>query len=210
MKVLLFNGSSNEHGCTYTALSLAAESLNKHGIETEIIQVGKNPICDCIGCGACRKLNGHCVFKEDIVNEVIDKAKDADGFIFGSPVYYAHPSGRLLSFMDRVFYAGSSAFTYKPAAAIVSARRAGTTASLDAIIKHFTINQMPVISSNYWNMVHGGQNRADEVMQDLEGVQIMQTLGDNMAWILKCIETAKQVGINHPDPKEKIMTNFIR
>ena len=210
MKVLLFNGSSNEKGCTYTALSLVAESLNKNGIETEIIQVGKNAIRDCIGCGACRKLDGQCVFKDDIVNEVIDKAKNADGFVFGSPVYYAHPSGRLLAFMDRLFYAGGSAFTYKPAAAVVSARRAGTTASLDAIIKHFTINQMPVISSNYWNMVHGAQNKPDDVMQDLEGVQIMQTLGDNMAWILKCIGAGKKEGINHPAAKDKIMTNFIR
>ena len=145
MKVLLFNGSSNEHGCTYTALSEAAASLKKNGIETEIIQVGKNAIRDCIGCGGCRKNDGKCIFNDDIVNEVIEKAKEADGFIFGSPVYYAHPSGRLLSFMDRLFYAGGANFSFKPAAAIVSARRAGTTASLDAITKHFTINQMPVI-----------------------------------------------------------------
>ena len=210
MKVLLFNGSSNEHGCTFTALKEAASALEKNGIETEIIQVGKNAIRDCIGCGACRKLGGKCVFKDDIVNEVIEKAKEADGFIFGSPVYYAHPSGRLLSFMDRVFYAGGTAFKFKPAAAIVSARRAGTTASLDAITKHFTINQMPVVSSNYWPMVHGAQNTPDDVKQDIEGLQIMRVLGDNMSWILKCIEAGKQQGIVPPQNEDKVMTNFIR
>lgn len=210
MKVLLFNGSSNEHGCTYTALNEVASTLQKNGIETEIIQVGKNPIRDCIGCGGCRKLGGKCVFKDDIVNEVIEKAKDADGFVFGSPVYYAHPSGRLLSFMDRVFYAGNSNFAFKPAAAVVSARRAGTTASLDVITKHFTINNMPVVSSCYWPMVHGAQNSAEQAKQDLEGMQIMRTLGNNMAWILKCIEAGKNAGINRPTLEDRIYTNFIR
>ncbi len=210
MKVLLFNGSSNEHGCTYTALNEVASTLQKNGIETEIIQVGKNPIRDCIGCGGCRNLGGKCVFKDDIVNEVIEKAKDADGFVFGSPVYYAHPSGRLLSFMDRVFYAGNSNFAFKPAAAIVSARRAGTTASLDVITKHFTICNMPVVSSCYWPMVHGAQNSAEQAKQDLEGMQVMRTLGNNMAWILKCIEAGKNAGINRPIGEDRIYTNFIR
>ena len=210
MKVLLFNGSSNENGCTFRALKEAALSLEVNGIETEIIQVGKNAIRDCVGCGACRKIGGFCVFKDDIVNEVIEKAKNADGFIFGSPVYYAHPSGRLLSFMDRLFYAGSGAFAFKPAAAVVSARRAGTTASLDAITKHFTINQMPVVSSNYWCMTHGAQNSPEQAEQDLEGMQIMRVLGQNMAWLLKCIEAGKNAGINHPQAEDKIMTNFIR
>ncbi len=207
MKVLLFNGSGNENGCTFTALSVVAESLNKNGINTEIIQVGKQPIRDCIGCGACKKSDGHCVFKDDIVNEIIDKAKEADGFIFGSPVYYAHPSGRLLTLMNRLFYAGGAAFAYKPAAAVVSARRAGTTASLDAITKHFTINNMPVVSSNYWNMVHG--NKPEQVLQDLEGLQIMRILGNNMAWLLKCIEAGKKAGLE-PLKEDKIWTNFIR
>ena len=139
---------------------------------------------------------------------MIEKAKTSDGFIFGSPVYYAHPSGRLLSLLDRAFYAGGAAFKYKPGAAIVSARRAGTTASIDAITKHLTINNMPVISSNYWNMVHG--NTPDEVRQDLEGLQIMQNLGTNMAWILKCIEAGKNAGIDRPAGVDKIYTNFIR
>lgn len=208
MKVLMVNGSSNKEGCTYTALSEIAKVLQEEGIETEIIQIGKNAIHDCTGCGACRKNGGSCIFKDDVVNEIIEKAKTSDGFIFGSPVYYAHPSGRLLSVLDRAFYAGSSAFRYKPGAAIVSARRAGTTASIDAITKHFTINNMPVISSNYWNMVHG--NTPDEVRQDLEGLQIMQVLGKNMAWILKSIEAAKKAGINPPEPVQKIATNFIR
>lgn len=209
MKVLLFNGSSNTHGCTYTALEEIASALQNNGIETEIIQIGKDAIRDCIGCGACRKIGGKCVFKDDIVNEVIEKAKTADGFIFGSPVYYAHPSGRLLSFMDRIFYAGGANFAFKPAAAIVSARRAGTTASLDAITKHFTINQMPIVSSNYWPMVHGAQNSPDDVKQDLEGLQIMRVLANNMAWLLKCIEAGRKAGIDKPQAEERVWTNFI-
>ena len=209
MKVLLVNGSSNKQGCTFTALSEIEKLLNNEGIETEIFQLGNAELRDCCGCQDCRT-KGECVFKDDAVNEFIEKAKNADGFVFGSPVYYAHPSGRLLSFMDRVFYAASSALAYKPAAAIVSARRAGTTASLDAITKHFTINNMPVISSSYWPMVHGKQNTPDDVKQDLEGLQIMRTLGTNMAWILKCIDAGKNSGINKPVPEPKIMTNFVR
>ncbi len=207
MKVLLINGSSRKNGCTFTALTEVEKTLNAENIETELIHTGAEAIRDCAGCGYCKKGGGKCVFNDDIVNEIIEKAKNSDGFIFGSPVYYAHPSGRLLSLTDRLFYAGSGAFAFKPAAAVVSARRAGTTASLDAIMKHFTINQMPVISSNYWNMVHG--NTPDEVMQDKEGLQIMRTLGHNMAWILKCIELGKNSGINHPQTEEKIWTNFI-
>lgn len=208
MKVLLINGSSNKNGCTFTALSQITKILNAENIETEIIQIGNTAVRDCIGCGYCRKNIGKCVFNDDMVNEIIEKAKGADGFIFGSPVYYAHPSGRLLSLLDRLFYAGGSAFAFKPGAAVVSARRAGTTASLDAITKHFTINKMPVISSNYWNMVHG--NTPEEVMQDKEGLQIMRVLGQNMAWILKCIEAGKNAGIPCPQTEEKVWTNFIR
>lgn len=208
MKVLLINGSSRKEGCTFTALTEVAKSLEKNGIDTEIIHLGANAIRDCVGCGACKGNDNGCIFKDDIVNEIIEKAKTADGFIFGSPVYYAHPSGRILSLMDRLFYAGARHFAFKPAAAIVSARRAGTTASIDAITKHFTINQMPVVSSNYWNMVHG--NSPDDVKQDLEGLQIMRVLGENMAWLLKCIETGKNTGINPPQTEKKIWTNFIR
>ena len=208
MKVLLINGSANIKGCTYTALCEVEKVLNQQHIDTEIISLGNKPIRDCMGCQTCRKNGGKCVFEDDIVNEIAEKAKNADGFIFGSPVYYAHPSGRLLSVMDRMFYSNSQAFKFKPAAAIVSARRAGTTASLDAIQKHFTINCMPIISSNYWNMVHG--NTPEEVLQDKEGLQIMRTLGVNMAWILKCIELVKANNISYPELENKIMTNFVR
>lgn len=209
MKVLLVNGSCNKNGCTFTALSEIEKVLNGENIETEIIQIGNASIRDCIGCKVCRNTNSlKCVFEDDMVNEIIEKAKSADGFIFGSPVYYAHPSGRLISLMDRVFYAGGGAFAFKPAAAIVSARRAGTTASLDVINKHFSLNKMPIVPSNYWNMVHG--NTPDEVKQDLEGLQIMRNLGHNMAWLLKCIEAGQKAGINHPEIEAKVRTNFIR
>ncbi len=208
MKVLMVNGSSNLKGCTYTALCEIASVLEKENIETEIIQLGAAPVRDCIGCMACRQNEGYCAFDANEINTFIEKAKTADGFIFGSPVYYAHPSGRLLSFMDRAFFAGKKNFEYKPAAAVVSARRAGTTASIDSIMKHFTISNMPVVSSNYWNMVHG--SKPDDVKQDHEGLQIMRNLASNMAWMLKCIEAGKNAGINHPEPEEKIWTNFIR
>lgn len=209
MKVILFNGSSNHSGCTYTAMSEVVKVLNQKGIETEIIDIGNIPIADCSGCQYCRRAgNGKCVL-DDIVNRCIDKCKEADGFIFGSPVYYAHPSGRLLSFMDRLFYAGGYALKYKPAAAVVSARRAGTTAALDPIIKHLTINNMPVVPSNYWPMVHGRLNSPQEVIQDEEGIQIMHVLGMNMAWMLHCFDEGKKAGY-FPDKVEKIHTNFIK
>ena len=209
MKVLLFNGSSNLNGCTYTALSEIEKVLKKNDIETEIINIGNKPIADCTGCQYCRNAgNGKCVFDKDIVNTCIDKCEQADGFIFASPVYYAHPSGRLLSFMDRLFYAGGAKLAYKPAAAVVSARRAGTTAALDPIIKHFTINNMPVVPSNYWNMVHGAT--AQEAKQDLEGMQNMRILARNMAWHLKCKEAGQKAGVQMPKQEEVTFTNFIR
>ena len=207
MKVLLINGSSRRE-CTFTALSKVAESLNEEGIETEIISIGGNPIRDCIACGMCTK-NGdsRCVFKDDVVNEIIEKAEKSDGFIFGTPVYYAHPTGRILSILDRVFYAGKKAFEFKPGASIISARRGGTVASFDVLNKYFTISQMPVVSSKYWNNVHG--NNKEEVKQDLEGMQTMYNLGKNMAWLLKCIESGKNNNINTPENKT-VKTNFIR
>lgn len=208
MKVLLINGSANKNGCTFTALSEIAGVLEQEGIEAEIIQVGGNPVRDCIGCGGCAKNGGKCVFDDDIVNELIEKAKGADGFVFGTPVYYAHPSGRILSVLDRAFYAGSSAFAHKPGAAIASARRAGTTASIDVLNKYFTINQMPMVSSTYWNMVHG--SCAEDVKQDLEGLQTMRNLGRNMAWMLKCIQAGKEQGVEAPTAERSSRTNFIR
>lgn len=208
MKVLMINGSAKKEGCTFTALTEIAETLKQEGIESEIIQTGGTPVRDCIGCGKCREQGGKCVFNDDIVNEIIEKAKDADGFIFGTPVYYAHPSGRILSILDRVFYAGGSQFAHKPAAAIASARRAGTTASVDVLNKYFTINQMPVVSSTYWNMVHG--NCPDDVKKDLEGLQTMRNLGRNMVWLLKCIEAGKEKGIDAPTAEKNHRTSFIR
>ena len=204
----MINGSCNEQGCTYTALSEVAKVLNNEGIETEIIQLGKAAYRDCIGCGACRKLNNRCVFNDDIINQIIEKAEKADGFVFGSPVYYAHPSARLQAVLDRVFYAGSSVFAFKPGAAVVSARRAGTTASLDVINKYFTISKMPVVSSSYWNNVHGIS--AEQVSEDTEGLQTMRNIGHNMAWMLKCIEKAKNDGIELPRVESGERTNFIR
>lgn len=206
MKVLLVNGSSHRNGCTYTALEEISIALNKEGIETEIFQLGNPEIRDCSGCCACKKL-GKCVY-DDIVNKFVEKAAGFDGFVFGTPVYYAHPSGRILSFMDRAFYSGSKAFAYKPAAAVASARRSGTTASFDVLNKYFTINNMPIVSSRYWNNIHG--HTAEEARRDLEGLQTMRMLARNMAWLLKCIETAKKVGILPPEAEEKIYTNFIR
>ncbi len=205
MKVMLVNGSSREHGCTARALEQVAEALNREGIETETLFIGNQPIADCTGCGQCGRL-GHCVF-QDAATEFALRAADFDGFVFGSPVYYAHPSGRLLSFMDRAFYANGGNFRFKPAAAVLSARRAGNTASLDVINKHFTINCMPVVSSTYWNHVHG--NTPAEVEQDLEGLQTMTNLGRNMAWLLKCIQAGKENGICPPQ-LERVYTNFIR
>ncbi len=206
-KVLLVNGSNKEQGCTYTALCEVADALEKEEIGTEIFQLGADAVRDCIGCGACGK-SGRCVFDDDCVNRFVEKAREADGFVFGTPVYYAHPSGRILSFLDRVFYSGSNALAFKPGAAVASARRAGTTASADVLNKYFTINQMPVVSSNYWNMVHG--NTPEEVRQDKEGLQIMRTVGRNMAWLIKCIEAGKAAGIGYPQTEEKVRTNFIR
>lgn len=206
MKVLLLNGSPHEEGCTYRALSEAAKTLEEEGVETEIVHIGKQAVHGCIACGKCAA-TGRCVFKGDPVNAVLEKMEHADGLIVGSPVYYASANGSLYSFLDRLFYAGSC-FAYKPAAAVASARRAGTTATLDTLNKYFTISQMPVVSSQYWNMVHG--NSPEEVEQDLEGLQIMRTLGRNMAWLLKCIEAGKSAGVEVPKQEEKARTNFIR
>lgn len=209
MKVLLVNGSPHEKGCTYTALSVVAETLNKEGIETEIFHIGTEPISGCRGCGACRKQKlGKCVV-DDIVNVFGEKAKQADGFIFGSPVHYASAAGSLLAFMDRFFYsAGKDTLRLKPAAAVASARRAGTTATLDILNKYFTISEMPVVSSRYWNMVHG--SRPEDVYMDEEGMAVMRTLGRNMAFLLKALEAAKSAGIEFPEQEPNVRTNFIR
>lgn len=206
MKVILINGSPHENGCTYTALCEVEKALNNNGIETEIFWTGNKPITGCIGCGACRKL-GHC-FSADRVNDFVEKAGSADGFIFGSPVHYAAASGTITSFMDRAFYSGGKILRGKPAASIVSCRRGGASATFDQLNKYFTINNMPIVSSQYWNQVHG--NTPEQVRQDEEGMQTMRTLGNNMAWLLKCIEAGKAAGIVFPESEEPIRTNFIR
>lgn len=205
MKVLLVNGSCHEKGCTYTALAEVAKALNENGVETEIYQLGGKKISGCNGCWACKKIK-KCVV-EDGVNEFVEKAAEFDGFVFGSPVYYASASGNLVSFMDRVFYSGGKFLAYKPAAAVVSCRRAGASTTFDVINKYFTINNMPIVGSNYWNEIHG--NTAEEAAQDEEGLQTMRVLGNNMAWLLKCLQLGKEAGIE-PVKERKIMTNFIR
>ncbi|MFL0248795.1 flavodoxin family protein [Clostridium neuense] len=206
MKVLLINGSPNAKGCTYTALCEVAKELEKENIETEIFQVGNKAVRGCIGCGGCSKTDNKCVFDDDTVNAALEKAKNSDGFIFGSPVHYAAASGSLTSFLDRLFYAGNC-FAYKPGAAVASCRRGGASSTLDQINKYFTIANMPVVSSQYWNMVHG--NNPEEVKQDLEGMQTMRTLGKNMAWLLKSIEAGKKAGIKLPEKENRVWTNFI-
>ena len=206
MKVMLVNGSPHEHGCTYTALKEIEKTLGECGIESEIFWVGNKPIAGCIGCGACSKL-GRC-FMEDTVNEFAPKAQSADGFIFGSPVHYASASGAITSFMDRAFYSAGKYMTGKPAANIVSCRRGGASASFDQLNKYFTINCMPIVSSQYWNQVHG--SKPEDVLKDEEGLQTMRTLARNMAWLLRCIEAGKAAGINFPEREPVIRTNFIR
>ena len=210
MKVLLVNGSPNEKGCTYTALSEVAGALNKEGIETDIFHIGKQPIAGCIACRKCGELK-KCVF-DDKVNEVLKIVKDYDGYIFGSPVHYASASGLMAAFMDRMFYvdlrSGAKSFYLKPAASVVSARRAGTTATLDQLNKYYQLMEMPMISSQYWNMVHGAI--PEEVKKDEEGLQVMRTLGKNMAFHLKCKEAGLKAGVSFPEKEEKLWTNFIR
>lgn len=210
MKVILVNGSPHAKGSTYTALKVIADTLEKEGIESTIFQVGDQPIAGCTGCKACATL-GRCKFN-DTVNDFLEIIPEYDGFIFGSPVHYAAASGALTSFMDRAFYADSrmnrQSFYLKPASSIAAARRAGTTATLDQLNKYFLILQMPIVSSQYWNMVHG--TSPEEVMQDEEGIQIMRTLGRNMAFFLKCKQTGLESGVSLPEKEDKIITSFIR
>ena len=207
MKVILVNGSPHEKSTTYRALSEVANTLEENGIETEIFWLGTKPISGCLGCGGCVK-TGKCVI-DDIVNVFIDKAKDADGFIFGTPVHYASASGALTSFMDRVFYGKAGIFMGKPAATVACCRRGGASAAFDQINKYYPISGMPIVPSQYWNSVHGVG--AEQAELDEEGMQTMRMLARNMAWMLKCIDLGKQNGITAPE-KEAVAkrTNFIR
>lgn len=206
MKVMLVNGSPHHEGCTYTALQEVAKALNEDGIETKNFWIGIRPISSCLSCGNC-SVEGRCAI-DDVVNVFVEEAKDCDAFVFGAPVHFASANGAMISFMDRAFYSGKLALEFKPAASVVSCRRGGATATFDELNKYFTIRNMPVISSQYWNQVHG--NTPEEVIQDVEGMQTMRTLGHNIAWLLKCIKAGRSVGIEHPEPEEQIKTNFIR
>ena len=210
MKVLLVNGGHHVKGCTYTALEEVARTLNCEGVEAETLHIGTEPLSGCAACRNCRQ-TGRCKIP-DRVNEFLDVAGDADGYVFGSPVHYAAAGGAIASFMARVFYtafnSGRRIFYLKPAAAVVSARRAGTTATSDQLNKYFTLAEMPVISSRHWNMVHG--STPEEVRRDLEGMQIMRILGRNMAWFLKCKTAGIKAGVPFPEREETVFTNFIR
>lgn len=211
MKVLLINTSPHKNGCTYTALKEIADTLKAEGVESEIFQLGTEAVAPCRACYACAKL-GKCVI-DDTVNKFVDYAADFDGFIIGSPVHYASACGGATSFLDRVFFSAfrggrGEIFAHKPGAAVASARRAGTTATLDQLNKYFTISQMPVISGRYWNMVHGAT--AQEVLQDKEGLQNMRILARNMAWHLKCQKAGEAAGILPPETEQVEFTNFIR
>lgn len=208
MKVLLVNGSPRENGNTSVALAEVARALEANGIESQVFWLGTKPINDCIACGKCSELGGRCVIGNDVVNELIEAARTADGFVFGTPVYYAHPTGRILSALDRAFYAGGGAFAHKPAACVAVARRGGTTASFDVLNKYFTIKEMPVVSSTYWNNVHGCT--PGEAAQDEEGLRTMRNLASNMAWLLRCIEAGRAAGIEVPKAESGPSTNFIR
>ena len=211
MKVLLVNGSPHEKGCTHRALTEIANTLRAEGVDTDFFWIGNKPLSGCIDCRACAK-TGNCVF-DDGVNEFRRVALGADGFVFGSPVHYAAAGGAIASFMDRAFFSemlgnGNKAFYLKPGAAIVSARRAGTTAAFDQLNKYFTIQEMPVISSRYWNMVHGA--RPEDVEKDEEGLLCMRVLGRNMAYFLKCREAGIKAGVPLPERETPVFTNFIR
>lgn len=206
MKVLMINGSPRAKGCTYTALTEVGKQLTKHGIEWEIFHIGAAPVAGCIACAKCAT-EKKCVF-DDGVNKVLAKIDEFDGLILGAPVYYAGAAGQINAFCDRLFCASRGRFARKVGAAVVSCRRGGASATFDRLNKYFTIAQMPIASSQYWNQVHG--NTPEEVLKDEEGMQTMRTLGENMAWLLKCIEAGKKAGVPDPVKEPPIRTNFIR
>lgn len=204
MKVLLINGSPRGKGNTYIALSEVAKALEANGVETEIVSIGAKAVQGCIACGRCAEL-GRCVFNDELYNTVRGKLEEVDGIVVGSPVYYAGPNGSLCALLDRLFFSASNLLRYKPAASVAVCRRGGASATFDRLNKYFTINCMPIVSSQYWNSVHG--LLPGEAVQDAEGLQTMRTLGNNMAWLLKSL---KQGGEPLPERKPGIMTNFVR
>lgn len=206
MKVLMLNGSSRAKGNTYTALAEIGRQLEEEGVEYEIVQIGSGPVRDCTDCQGCT--DDGCVFTDDGVNAFVQKAREADGFVFGTPVYYAHSSGSVLSFLNRVFFSSSDVFAHKPGAAVAVARRAGTTSAFSELNRYFTISNMLVVGSSYWNVTFG--RMAGETQLDAEGMRTMRNLGRNMAWLLKCIESGKKSGVALPETERGEMTNFIR
>ena len=202
----MLNGSPKANGNTAFALKEVGEQLKKEGIDYEIFEMGGSPVRDCIGCGQCTEKG--CVFEDDGVNEFVAKLKEADGLVIGSPVYYAHPTGRILSFLDRAFYSSSADFAFKPAASIAVARRGGTTASFDVLNKYFGISQMPVVGSTYWNIAHGAA--PGEATEDGEGMQTMRNIARNMAWMIKAIKAGSEAGVDFPQTERGTWTNFIR
>lgn len=205
-KILLINGSPNKQGCTFTALTEIANTLTKNGIESELLYLGKKPISGCIACGSCKK-TGRCVMN-DQSNEILDKLNEYDGIVVGSPIYYGGAAGQLCAFLDRLFYSSGTRMAGKIGAAIVSCRRGGASAAYDRLNKYFTISNMHVVGSQYWNQVHGFT--PEDVQKDEEGLQTMRTLAQNMAWLLKSIEAGKTQGLEQPVYEARIRTNFIR
>lgn len=208
MKALLINGSPHKEGCTYRALYEVKTTLESEGFDTEIIHIGTDIIGGCTACGACAK-TGKCII-DDIVNVVAEKLDSADAIIIGSPVYYANPTGQIISFLDRLFYANASKLRGKVGASVVTCRRGGATASFDVLNKYFTIASMPVATSCYWNMVHGANNTPSDVEKDEEGIYTMQVLGKNVAWLAKCIRLGAENGVPIPPAPKKVRTNYIR
>ena len=211
LKVVFVNGSPNPKGSTWRSMVEISKALHEEGILVEWIHVGNRPVRGCMGCNACRESGlGRCIYGDDVVNVAIARMEQADGLLIGSPVHYAAASGAVTSFLDRMFYAANAkkAFYGKPGAAIVCCRRGGATAALEQLNKYFTISNMPIVSSYYWNMVHG--NNIDEVVHDEEGMFVMRQLGKNMAWMLKSLKAARDQGITFPYAEQEIRMNFIR
>ena len=202
----MLNGSSHINGTTMAALTEVGKALEEDGIEYEIFQIGGGPVADCLGCGQCTE-NGS-IFSDDAVNAFVAKAMEADGYIFGTPVYYALPSGRIQSFLAREFYSSGKHFAHTPGASVAVARRGGTATTFDVLNKYFGITQMITVGSTYWNQVHG--RNAEDAAKDLEGMQTMRNLGHNMAWVLKCLEAGKEKGLVPPTADRSNQTNFIR
>ncbi len=207
MKVLMINGSPHKNGCTAAALGIVGDELQRQGIESETVWIGTGAVHSCTGCNFCRK-NGKCVFDDDVLNGIAEKARTADGYVFGAPVHYASPAGGMIALMDRLFWSVGRDMKFKPAASVVSARRAGTTASYDVLNKYIGINSMIQTPSTYWNMVHGSS--AEDVMKDEEGITVMRAVGSNMAWLLKLLASAVGTPLERPEIIKKAMTNFIR